>query len=106
MRAHLENDELAILDAAPERLNEPGLGDNIVAAERDLRRRFDRAELAKRVMGDDGVRLTKEGVDRLFRPAAHEAGKLLEIFGLGGVKLRREAEGEDPLDDHFLDAAE
>src|ERR1700733_34541 len=105
MRAHFEDDELAILDAAPERLHEPGRGDNIVAAECDLRRRFDLAELAKRVMGDDGVRLTKEGVDRLFWSAAHEGGKLLEIFGLGGVKLRREAEGEDPLDDLFREPA-
>src|SRR5260370_30510187 len=95
-----------MLDAAPERLNEPGRGDNIVAAERDLRRRFDLAELAKRVMGDDGVRLTEEGVDRLFWPAAHEGGKLLEIFGLGRVKLRREAKGKDPPDDHLLYAVD
>ena len=88
MRAHLEDDEFAILDAAPERLDEAGRGHNIVAAERDLRRRFDLAELAKRVMGDDRVRLTKEGVDRLFWPAAHEGGELVDIFGLGGVKLR------------------
>ena len=66
MRAHLEDDELAILDAAPERPDEASRGDNILSAERDLRRRFDPAELAKRVMGDECVRLTKEGVDRLF----------------------------------------
>ena len=57
-------------------------------------------------MRDDSVRLTKEGVDRLFRTAAHEGGDLLNIFGLGRVKLRREAEGKDPLDGHLGDAAE
>src|SRR5580692_5480905 len=60
----------------------------------------------KRVVGDDRVRLTKEGVHRLSRPAAHEGGELIDIFGLGGVKLRRQAEWKDPLNDHLLDVAE
>ena len=55
MRAHLEDDKLAVLDAGSEGLDEAGRGLNILPAERDLRRRFDLAELAKRVMGDDGA---------------------------------------------------
>src|SRR5208337_4774956 len=51
-------------------------------------------------------RLPDEGVERLLRPAAHEGGELVDVLGLRGVKLRREAERKDPLDDHFLDAAE
>ena len=46
------------------------------------------------------------GVERLLRPAAHESGELVDVLRLGGVKLRSEAEGKDPLDDHFRDAAE
>ena len=65
-----------------------------MAAERDLRRRRDLAELTQRIMGDDRVRLAKEGVERLFRPAADEGGELVDILGLGGVKLRREADTE------------
>ena len=77
-----------------------------MAAESHLRRRGDLAELAKRVVGDHRVRLPNEGVERLLRPAAHEGRELVDVLGLGGVKLRREAERKDPLDDHFRDAAE
>ena len=106
VRAHLKDDELAVLDAAPEGLDEAGRRHNVLSAERDLCRRCDLVELAKRIMGDERVRLTEESVDRLFWPAAHEGRELLDIFGLGRVKLRREAEGKDPLDHHLLDAAE
>ena len=77
-----------------------------MAAEGDLRRGGDLAELTQRVMGDDRVRLAKEGVERLLRPAAHEGGELVDVFGLGGVKLGRQAERQDSLNDHLLDAAE
>src|ERR1700722_16646435 len=106
MGAHLEYDEVGLLDAARQRLDEAGRGDDIVLSERDLRRRGDLAELPQRVMGDDRVRLAKEGLDRLLWPAADEGRGLIDVFGIGWVELRREAEGKDPLDDHLLGVAE
>src|SRR3984957_15200561 len=105
VRAHFEYGEFAHLDAAPKRLDEAGRSHHIVAAESDVRRRFNLRELADRVMGDDSVGLTEKCVNRLVRTAAHEGCELLDIFGLGRVKLRREAEGKDALDDHLRDAA-
>jgi hypothetical protein len=77
-----------------------------VAAEGDLGRGGDLAELAESVVSDDRVRLADEGVERLLRTAAHEGGELADIIGLGGVKLGRETVGKDSRNDHFLDAAE
>ena len=44
MGAHLEYDEVGLLDAARQRLDEAGRGDDIVLPEGDLRRRRDLAE--------------------------------------------------------------
>ena len=59
------------------------------------------ASCGQRVMGDHRVRLAHERIERLLRPAAHEGGELIDIVGLGRIKLGREAPGKDALDDHL-----
>ena len=77
-----------------------------MAAEGDLGRRGDLAELRERVMRDHCVRLAHEGVERLLWTRTDEGGELIDDVGLRGVKLGREAEGGASLDDHFRHAIE
>jgi hypothetical protein len=67
--AILERVKLAVLDAALQRLGEAGRGHRVVAAEGDLGRGGDLAELAESVVSDDRVRLADEGVEWLLRTA-------------------------------------
>jgi hypothetical protein len=74
MRAILEDVQLGSPDAVLERLCEPHRGDGIVAPERDLGRSADLAELRFGIVGDHGIRLSDECVDRLCGAAPHEVG--------------------------------
>jgi hypothetical protein len=90
VRAGLEHQKFVRLDSICQRVGEAQRGHKVVAAECDLGRGRDTAELGDCIMGDHRVRLAYEGVERLFRPTAHESGELVDIVRLARIKLRRE----------------
>lgn len=82
MRAPLEDDKLTILDAACHPAGKARRGRHVVAAESDLRRRLDLAEVCLRIMGDHGVRCLEERLQRLRRAAPNELGQRAELIML------------------------
>jgi len=68
----VEHDHLSHADPGPQPLGEPCRGADVVRADRDLGARGDPAERLGRVVGEDGVGLAEEGLERLRRAAADE----------------------------------
>src|SRR5262245_23514438 len=106
MCAGLEHEKLTTVDSLGQRVSEPQRGDLVVAAERDLGRCLDMRQLGDHIVVNHRVRLSHEGVERLFRTTAYERGDLVHELRIARVKIRREAPWQDSLNDHFGDAVQ
>src|SRR5579863_568756 len=70
----LKNHQFSLLDVLRQWVGKTGRCDQIVPTERDLRWRFDAAELGMSIVGDHCVGLSHECVQWLYRSSFNKSG--------------------------------